>query len=109
MALIGRALLIMALGVAVFGIARIDLRRAYRPRANFVVAGRRSVYALAGLATLAFVILEDAFVRSDFAFNVVAEHFVSPTTPTFYRGRGDGPHRKARSSSGCSCCRCGRA
>ena len=33
--------------------------------------------------TIAFVILEVAFLRSDFSFNVVARHS-STTTPTFY-------------------------
>ena len=36
------------------------------------------------MATLAFAILEDAFFRNDFSFNVVAEHS-STTTPTFYK------------------------
>ena len=36
------------------------------------------------MATLAFAILEDAFYRNDFSFNVVAEHS-STTTPTFYK------------------------
>src|SRR5437764_5849140 len=35
--------------------------------------------------TLAFVVLEAAFLRSDFSFNVVAAHS-STTTPTFYKG-----------------------
>jgi cytochrome c-type biogenesis protein CcmF len=42
------------------------------------------VYALAGLATAAFVILEVAFLRDDFVYNVVAGHS-STTTPTFYK------------------------
>ena len=42
------------------------------------------MYALAAMATLAFVILDVAFYRSDFSFNVVAEHS-STTTPTFYK------------------------
>ena len=42
------------------------------------------MYALAGLMTLAFAILEAAFLRSDFSFNVVAAHS-STTTPTFYK------------------------
>ena len=83
MALIGRALLIMALGVAVFGIAA-SIYGARAGAHEWVIAGRRSVYALAALATLAFAILEDAFYRSDFSFNVVAEHS-STTTPTFYK------------------------
>jgi cytochrome c-type biogenesis protein CcmF len=83
MALIGRALLLMALGTAGFGIGA-SLYGARTGRQEWVDAGRRSVYALAALATLAFAILEDAFFRSDFSFNVVAAHS-STTTPTFYK------------------------
>jgi cytochrome c-type biogenesis protein CcmF len=83
MALTGRALLILALLVAVFGIvSSLYGVRAQRP--EFVDSGRRAVYALAGLATLAFAILEAAFLRSDFSFNVVASHS-STTTPAFYK------------------------
>src|SRR5437588_2132753 len=83
MAVVGRALLIMALGVAVYGIAA-SLYGARRRRRDWIDSGRRAVYALAGLATLAFAILEAAFYRSDFSFNVVAGHS-STTTPTFYK------------------------
>jgi cytochrome c-type biogenesis protein CcmF len=83
MAVVGRALLIMALGVAVYGIAA-SLYGARTGRREWVDSGRRAVYALAGLATLAFAILEAAFLRSDFSYNVVAQHS-STTTPTFYK------------------------
>ncbi len=83
MALIGRALLIMSLGVAAFGIGA-SVYGARTGLHEWVIAGRRSVYALAGLATLAFAILEDAFWRNDFSFNVVANHS-STTTPAFYK------------------------
>src|SRR5207302_7996132 len=53
-------------------------------RPEWVDSGRRSVYALAGMMVLAFAILEAAFLRSDFSFNVVAGHS-STTTPTFYK------------------------
>src|SRR5204862_7015538 len=53
-------------------------------RPEWVASGRRSVYALAGMMVLAFAILEAAFLRSDFSFNVVAGHS-STTTPTFYK------------------------
>jgi cytochrome c-type biogenesis protein CcmF len=82
-ALIGRALLILALGVALYGIGA-SLYGARRGRRDWVDSGRRAVYALAALATLAFAILEDAFYRNDFSFNVVAGHS-STTTPTFYK------------------------
>jgi len=83
MALIGRALLIMALGIAGFGIVA-SIYGARNGRREWVDAGRRSVYALAALATVAFAILEDAFWRNDFSFNVVANHS-STTTPAFYK------------------------
>jgi cytochrome c-type biogenesis protein CcmF len=82
-ALIGRALLILCLGVTLFGIGA-SIYGVRRRRREWTDAGRRSVYAVAAMATLAFAILEDAFYRSDFSFNVVAEHS-STTTPTFYK------------------------
>jgi cytochrome c-type biogenesis protein CcmF len=83
MALLGRALLILGLLIALFGIGA-SLYGAITRRPEWVDSGRRSVYALAGVMTLAFAILEAAFLRSDFSFNVVAGHS-STTTPTFYK------------------------
>src|SRR5437660_3884261 len=83
MALLGRALLILGLLVALYGIvASLYGARARRP--EWVDSGRRAVYALAGVMVLAFVILEAAFLRSDFSFNLVAGHS-STTTPAFYK------------------------
>jgi cytochrome c-type biogenesis protein CcmF len=84
MALIGRALLLLGLLVCLYGIAA-SVYGARSGRQDFVVSGRRAVYALAALMTAAFAILEAAFLRSDFSFNVVAAHS-STTTPTFYKG-----------------------
>ena len=84
MALTGRALLILGLLVALYGIGA-SLYGAITGRREWVDSGRRSVYALAGLMTAAFAILEAAFLRSDFSFDVVAAHS-STTTPTFYKG-----------------------
>src|SRR5256886_421147 len=83
MALLGRALLILGLLVALYGIGA-SLYGAFSGRRAFVDSGRRAVYALAGLMTGAFAIVEIAFLRSDFSFNVVAQHS-STTTPTFYK------------------------
>ena len=80
---LGRACLFLALAVAPFG-AFASLYGARRHRPEWIVAGRRSVYALFGVVTVAFVILESAFLRSDFSFSVVASHS-STTTPWFYR------------------------
>src|SRR5579871_417424 len=83
MAPVGRTLLIVALLIAGYGIFA-SLYGARRGGAQWVDSGRRAVYALAGVTTIAWVILEAAFLRSDFSFNVVASHS-STTTPTFYR------------------------
>ncbi|HEY0344040.1 MAG TPA: cytochrome c-type biogenesis CcmF C-terminal domain-containing protein [Solirubrobacteraceae bacterium] len=83
MATVGRALLILALATAAYGIvASIYGARSGRP--EWVVSGRRSVYAVAALCTGAFAILEIAFLRSDFSFATVASHS-STTTPSFYK------------------------
>src|ERR1700716_4009948 len=83
MALLGRALLIVGLALCVYGIGA-SVYGARSRRREWVDSGRRAVYALAGLMVIAFVILEAAFLRSDFSFNVVAGHS-STTTPTFYK------------------------
>jgi len=83
MATVGRACLILALAVCAYGVvAALYGARARRP--DWVESARRSVYALAALSTISFVVLEIAFLRSDFSFGVVASHS-STTTPFFYR------------------------
>ncbi|MBV9837274.1 MAG: hypothetical protein JO156_04100, partial [Solirubrobacterales bacterium] len=57
MAVVGRALLILGLLVAAYGVGA-SLFGARAGRQEWVDSGRRSVYALAGLTTAAFVILE---------------------------------------------------
>jgi len=83
MALVGRAMLILGLGICAYGIIA-SLYGAAQGGPRWVDSGRRAVYALAAVMTLAFVILEAAFLRSDLTFNVVAGHS-STTTPTFYK------------------------
>jgi cytochrome c-type biogenesis protein CcmF len=83
LAILGRACLILALGIAVYGIGA-SLYGARARRREWVDSGRRAVYALAGVLTVAFVVLEAAFLRSDFSFDVVASHS-STTTPGFYK------------------------
>src|SRR5919112_1743252 len=79
----GRACLIIALGICLYGIAA-SLYGARSGRRDWVASGRRSVYMLAVLAAAAMAILQAAFVRSDFSFALVASHS-STTTPLFYR------------------------
>ena len=83
MATVGRALLILGLAVAVYGLAA-SLYGARTGRRAWVDSGRRSMYAIAGLMTFAFLILEVAFLRSDFSYNIVASAS-STTTPTAYK------------------------
>jgi cytochrome c-type biogenesis protein CcmF len=83
MASLGSACLLLALGVCVYGIGA-SLYGVRRGRPEFSDSGRRSVYALAGVLTVAFAVLEIAFLRNDFAFNTVADTS-SLTTPTAYK------------------------
>ena len=83
MAGLGRLCLLLALAVCAYGIGA-SLYGVRRGRVEFSASGRRSVYALAGILTVAFVVLEIAFLRNDFAFNTVADTS-SRTTPEFYR------------------------
>src|SRR6476469_9722893 len=55
------------------------------PQADrFRVISRRAVYSLFGLLTFCVVVLELAFARNDFSFNVVQQHS-SIETPFFYK------------------------
>ncbi len=83
MAGLGSACLLLALAVCVYGIGA-SLYGVRRWRQEWSDSGRRSVYALAGVLTVAFAVLEVAFLRNDFSFNTVADTS-SLTTPTFYK------------------------
>jgi cytochrome c-type biogenesis protein CcmF len=83
MAGLGRACLLLALAVCVYGIGA-SLYGVRSGRTEFSASGRRCVYALAGILTVAFAVLEIAFLRNDFVFNTVAGTS-SRTTPAFYR------------------------
>src|SRR4051795_12140132 len=83
MADLGRGLTFLAFAVAVYGVAAA-LYGGIAGRREWVTSARRAIYALAALTTGAFVVLEAAFLRSDFSFSVVQSHS-STTTPTFYK------------------------
>jgi len=83
MAVLGRALILLALAVALYGVGAA-LYGALKGRRDLVDSARRAVYAVAGLLTGAFALLEAAFLRSDFSFEIVASHS-STTTPAFYQ------------------------
>jgi cytochrome c-type biogenesis protein CcmF len=79
----GRALLIIALLTAVWA-AVSALRGARLGQREWVVSSRRAIYALAAVLTGAVIVLESAFLRSDFSFGLVLDNS-STTTPTFYK------------------------
>ena len=80
---LGRACVILALAIAPIG-AFASIYGARTRRREWVAVGRRSVYALAAVLTVAFIVLESAFLRSDFSFQIVATHS-SIATPFFYK------------------------
>jgi len=80
---LGRGLTFLALLVAVYGVGSA-LYGARTGQREWVTSARRATYALAGLTTAAFAVLEIAFLRSDFSLQVVWSHS-STTTPTFYK------------------------
>ena len=68
--------ILFAGGAAIYGAIAGDRR--------WVESSRLAVYATAALLTICVVILESAFLRDDFSFDLVASHS-STTTPTFYK------------------------
>ncbi len=83
---LGRACLYLGVAIASVGILA-SVAGAVRGRGDWIAVGRRSVFTLAGVMTVAFVVLEVAFIRSDFRFALVGGHS-STTTPLFYRFTG---------------------
>jgi cytochrome c-type biogenesis protein CcmF len=51
---------------------------------RLVDSARRAMYCLAGLMVLAMVLLQSAYLRSDFSYELVARNS-SESTPTFYK------------------------
>ena len=74
--LVGLLTALYAAGASLYG-ARTGSRAA-------VVSGRRAIYCMAGLMVTATIVLQSAFLRSDFSYKLVAEGS-STDTPTFYK------------------------
>src|ERR1700676_4103327 len=83
MAGLGFACLLLGLAVCAYGIGA-SIYGVRSGRVEFSDSGRRAVYALACVLTVAFAVLELAFLRNDFVFNTVADTS-SRTTPEGYR------------------------
>jgi cytochrome c-type biogenesis protein CcmF len=83
MAVVGRSLLILGFCACLYGIGS-SIYGARGGGRIWVDSGRRAMYVLAGMTAIAFVILDVAFISSNFSYNIVATGS-STTTPTFYR------------------------
>src|SRR5271165_3861837 len=83
MAGFGFTCLLLAPAVCAYGIAA-SIYGVRSRRWEFADSGRRAMYALAAVLTVAGLVLEVAFLSNDFAFNTVADTS-SRTTPTLYR------------------------
>jgi cytochrome c-type biogenesis protein CcmF len=57
---------------------------AHRGDRRLIDSSRRAIYAVCALLTVCVVVLEAAFLRSDFSVELVADHS-STTTPTLYK------------------------
>ena len=79
----GRAILVLGLLLSVYAVLAA-LRGTAGGRREWVRSSRHAVYALAMLLTLAVIVLEAAYLRSDFSFGLVVDNS-STTTPTFYK------------------------
>lgn len=108
MDLLGRGLLALAFAIALYGVvasivgavlARRAIAATGHPAGDvdtgelatptvtgraWISSGRRAVYLIALLTTIAFVLVEIAFIRTDLRFDLVAGHS-SATTPLGYR------------------------
>ena len=79
----GRVLLILCLLSSVYGLGA-TLYGARSGQGEWVDSGRRAMYSILLMSAIAFVILDVAFISSDFSYNIVASGS-STTTPFFYR------------------------
>ena len=83
MAPVGRVLIILAFACAIYGLCA-SIYGGRRHDEAWIHSGRRAMYSLTLAAVVAFVILDVAFIDSDFSYVIVAQGS-STTTPFFYR------------------------
>ncbi|MEA2349717.1 MAG: cytochrome c-type biosis protein CcmF [Thermoleophilaceae bacterium] len=80
---VGNACLAVGLGAALYA-AGAGVYGARSGRREFVTSARWAMYCLAGLLTIAMIMLESAYLRTDLSFKLVAQNS-SHETPTFYK------------------------
>ena len=83
MALVGQGLLTAGLALCIaIAVGAVYGARSASP--HIVVLARRGVYVLAGILGVAFLLLQMAYLRSDFSIALVAQNS-SSDTPTFFK------------------------
>jgi cytochrome c-type biogenesis protein CcmF len=80
---LGAACLVAAALACLYAVVAA-LAGATRDDRRLVDSSRRAIYAVCALLTVCVVVLEAAFLRSDFSVELVADHS-STTTPTLYK------------------------
>ncbi len=80
---VGTAALVVGFGTALYAVGA-GAYSGLTGRREWATSARRAVYALLGLLVLAMALLEAAYIRSDFSFELVAQNS-STDTPTFYK------------------------
>ena len=100
MADLGRAALVVSLGLSLYALAA-GLFAARTNRRRLALSARNALYSSFGSTLVASVVLATALVRHDFSFAYVAAH----TNRTFRprtRSARSGVGRRGRCCSGCS-------
>ncbi|HEV7919066.1 MAG TPA: heme lyase CcmF/NrfE family subunit, partial [Solirubrobacterales bacterium] len=80
---LGHVCIVTAFAVAIYA-AAAGLYGARTGKRAWAISARRATYAIALLAITSFVVLERAYINSDFSFSLVAQNS-STTTPLFYK------------------------
>ena len=80
---VGDACLVVGLGAALYAVGA-SVYGARSGRREYVISARRAIYCLAGLLTVAMVMLESAYLRTDLSYKLVAQNS-STDTPPFYK------------------------
>ena len=80
---VGTAALVVGLGAALYAVGA-GIVAGLTGRRQVAASARRAIYALAGLLVLSMALLEAAYIRSDFSFELVTQNS-STDTPTFYK------------------------
>ena len=80
---VGTAALVVGFGAALYAVGA-GIYAGRTGRREWAASARRAIYALLGLLVVAVALLEAAYIRSDFSFELVSQNS-STDTPPFYK------------------------